>query len=241
MQVIPALDLKDGKCVRLTQGRLEKESIFSLNPVSVALKWEEKGAKILHIIDLNGAFKGSPQNLDIVKKIVKSLKIPIQLGGGIRDFTTIKKILDIGVEKVILGTSVINAQELVKKAIDEFKGRIGVGIDVYEGKVFIKGWQEETSQNAISLAKEIEKLGVKWVVFTDIKKDGTMEGPNIKEIRKIARAVNIPVVASGGISSLEDIKKIKSLEKYGVSAIIIGKALYTGALDLEEAISLIEK
>jgi phosphoribosylformimino-5-aminoimidazole carboxamide ribotide isomerase len=238
VQIIPAVDLKNGKCVRLTQGKQEEETIFSEEPVSVALKWQEKGAKILHIVDLDGAFKGTPQNLKIVEEMLKVLEIPLQLGGGIRDFPTIEKVLSLGVERVILGTSAVNSEDLVKEACLKFGERIAVGIDAYEGKVSIKGWQEDTAKEVTLLAEEMERLGVRWLIYTDIKRDGMLKGPDIEGIKKIARRIDISLIASGGISSLEDIKKIKDLESYGVYGAIIGKALYTGAIDLEEAIEI---
>ncbi len=236
MQIIPAVDLKDGKCVRLAQGKPEEETVFSEEPVSVALQWQGKGAKLLHIVDLDGALKGTLQNLKIVEEMLKVLEIPLELGGGIRDFSTIERVLGLGVERVILGTSAIKSREVVKEACLKFGEKIVVGIDAYEGKVSIKGWQETTSQEATLLAGEMEELGVKRLIYTDIKRDGMLRGPNIEGIKKIAGKISIPLIASGGISSLEDLKKIKGLESSGVYGAIIGKALYTGTIDLEEAI-----
>lgn len=224
--------------MRLAQGKPEEETVFSEEPVAIALQWQKKGAEILHIVDLDGAFGGSPQNLEIVEEMLKVLEIPFQLGGGIRDFSTIEKVLNLGVKRVILGTSAVNSRETVKEACARFGERIGVGIDADEGKVSVKGWQETTPQEATLLAEEMEKLGVKWLIYTDIKRDGMLKGPNIDGIKKIAEKINIPLIASGGISSLEDIKKIKDLESSGISGVIIGRALYTGAIDLEKAIRL---
>ncbi len=238
MLVIPAIDLRGGQCVRLTQGRLDKETIFSKDPVFIAKLFKAKGAKRLHIVDLDGAFSGKPQNKSIIKKIVKSVDIPVQLGGGIREFKTIKKILSRGIDKVIIGTAAIYDPNLARRAIHEFGRRVIVGIDAFNGKVAIGGWKEITSIDAIELAKKLELWGVSEIIFTDISKDGMLEGPNLRAIKKMAKSVNIPIIASGGISSLRDIERIKRLERYGVIGVIIGKAIYTESISLEDAIQL---
>lgn len=238
MLIIPAIDLRGGQCVRLTQGKLDKETVFSKDPVFIAKLFRAKGAKRLHIVDIDGAFSGKPQNKSIIKKIVKAVDIPVQLGGGIRDFKTIKKILSRGIDKVIIGTAAIYDPNLARRAIQEFGRKVIVGIDAFNGKVAIGGWKEITSIDAIELAKKLELWGVSEIIFTDISKDGMLEGPNLRAIKKMAKSVNIPIIASGGISSLKDIERIKRLEKYGVMGVIIGKAIYTESISLEDAIQL---
>lgn len=224
--------------MRLREGRLSSEEVYSKEPVAVAELWELKGAKRLHIVDLDGAFEGEPQNLKIVKRIAKSIKIPIQFGGGVRSLKTIREVLDCGVEYVILGTTAISKPEFVKQAVKKFKKRIMVSIDASNLKVRVQGWEKKTRKTAPVLAREMVKLGVRNIIFTDIRRDGTLKGPNISQIKKMLKVVNIPLIISGGISSLEDIRKLKPLEKKGLSGVIIGKALYTGQVDLEKAIGI---
>lgn len=239
MLIIPAIDLIEGRCVRLREGKLSSERVYSKEPVAVAELWELKGAKRLHIVDLDGAFEGKPQNLEVVKRIAKGVKIPIQFGGGVRNLRTIKEVLDCGVEYVILGTSAISKPEFVKKAIKRFGKRIMVSIDASNLKVRVRGWEEKTRKTAPILAKEMERLGVKNIIFSDIKRDGTLRGPNISQIKKMLKVVNTPLIVSGGISSLEEIKKLRPLEKKGLSGVIVGKALYTGRIDLEKALKIV--
>ena len=239
MLVIPAIDLIEGRCVRLREGKLSSERVYSKEPVAVAELWELKGAEKLHIIDLDGAFEGKPQNLEVVKRIAKSIKLPIQFGGGVRNLRTIKEVLDCGVEYVILGTSAISKPEFVKRAIKRFGKRIMVSIDASNLKVRVRGWEEKTRKTAPILAKEMGRLGVRNIIFTDIKRDGTLRGPNISQIKKMLKAVNTPLIVSGGISSLEDIIKLKPLEKKGLTGVIVGKALYTGRVDLEKALEIV--
>lgn len=237
MLVIPAIDLRRGKCVRLVQGKIEKETIFSQEPLSIARLWQHCGAKIIHIIDLDGAFGGTPGNLDVVFKIVKALKIPVQLGGGLRTLEIIDEVLDKGVERVILGTMSLE-REFIEKICEKFKDKIIAGIDTKGGWVAIKGWREISSMRPIVLAKSLVKIGVRRLLYTNVKQDGTLKGPNIDAIRTIVRSLKAPVLASGGISSIEDIKRLKKLERYGLEGVVIGKALYTGAIDLKEAIDV---
>jgi len=239
MLIIPAIDLIEGRCVRLRQGKLSSERVYSKEPVAVAELWELKGAERLHIIDLDGAFEGKPQNLEVVKRIAKSIKIPIQFGGGVRSLKIIKEVLNCGVEYVILGTSAISKPEFVKKAVKRFGKRIMVSIDASNLKVRVRGWEGETRKTAPVLAREMVKLGVRNIIFTDIRRDGTLKGPNISQIKKMLKAVNTPLIVSGGISSLEDIKKLKPLETKGLFVVIVGKALYTGRIDLEKALKIV--
>ena len=238
MLIIPAIDLIEGRCVRLREGRLSSEEVYSKEPLAVAELWELKGAKRLHIVDLDGAFEGEPRNLEVVRRIAKSVKIPIQFGGGVRNLKTIEEVLNCGVEYVILGTSAISQPVFVEKAVKKFGERVMVSIDASNLKVRVRGWEKGTGKTAPILAKEMERLGVRNIIFTDIKRDGTLRGPNISQIKRMLKAVDIPLIVSGGISSLEDIKKLKPLEKRGLSGIIIGKALYTGRINLEEALEI---
>jgi phosphoribosylformimino-5-aminoimidazole carboxamide ribotide isomerase len=238
MIIIPAVDIKNGRCVRLLQGRKDEETVFSNDPVKMAIKWDGEGAELIHVIDLDGAFEKSPQNLNSIKKIIKSVKAGVQVGGGIRDKKTIRMFIDLGAKRVIIGTEAIKNPKLVKDACNEFPGRIVVGIDARNGMVAIEGWTETTKIKAVDLAKQFEDCGVAAINFTDIYRDGMQTGPNIKETMLIANHVSIPVVASGGVSTIEDIKKLIQLKNSGVTGIITGRALYSGNLNLKEAIKL---
>jgi phosphoribosylformimino-5-aminoimidazole carboxamide ribotide isomerase len=238
MLIIPAVDIKDGKCVRLLQGRIEDETVFSNDPVAMAQKWAMAGAELIHIIDLDGAFEKSPQNVAAIRNILKTIKTPIQLGGGIRTERTIGMFLDMGVNRVIIGTEAINNPELVEQNARKFPGQIIVGIDARKGRVAIEGWTETTPIKAVDLAKRFQNCGVAAINFTDICRDGMQTGPNIDETRRLAEAINIPVVASGGVSNIRDIQNLLPLEKFGVTGVITGRALYSGSLDFKEALSV---
>ena len=238
MLVIPAIDIRKGRCVRLVQGNPRDETVFSKEPVSIAKLWQIKGAKYIHVIDLDGALTGSPKNLDIVFDIVRSIKIPVQFGGGIRDIDTLEAIFKGKVDRVVLGTATIQTIDFVKEAYKKYKDRIVVGIDAKNDVAAIKGWKDITNKNIFTLAKEIKDVGIKTVIFTDVKKDGMLGGPNFKMIKEVARTTELEVIASGGISTLDDVEHIRALEKYGVTGIIIGTALYTGAIDLKEAVRI---
>ncbi len=238
MIIIPAVDIKNGRCVRLLQGRKDEETVFSNDPVRMARKWDDEGAELIHVIDLDGAFEKSPQNMNSIKKIIESVKAGVQVGGGIMDKKTIRMFIDLGAKRVIIGTEAIKNPKLVKDACKEFPGRIVVGIDARNGMVAIEGWTETTKIKAVDLAKQFEDCGVAAINFTDIYRDGMQTGPNIKETMIIAESVSIPVVASGGVSTIEDIKKLIQLEKFGVTGIITGRALYSKNLNLKEAIEL---
>jgi len=240
MLVIPAIDLKEGRCVRLIQGREDREIVFSLSPSSVAKAWEQAGAELIHVVDLDGAFKGKPMNRDAIREIVDAVKVPIQLGGGIRDLKTIENCLASGVSRVVLGTVAINDPGLVEEACTKFPGRILVAIDAKDGMVAVKGWVEDSKVTSSELAKRFEKVGVASIVFTDIKRDGMLVGPNIRAAKKLAESVSIPVIISGGVSSLNDILEIIPLEAVGVRGMIIGRALYDQSIDLREAINLVK-
>jgi phosphoribosylformimino-5-aminoimidazole carboxamide ribotide isomerase len=238
MLIIPAVDIKNGKCVRLVQGRMEDETVFSNDPVAMAQKWGTAGAELIHVIDLDGAFEKSPRNIDAIKNIVKTVHTPIQLGGGIRTERTIRMFLDMGVDRVIIGSEAINNPQLVEKAARDFPGQIIVGIDARNGRVAIEGWTETTHTKALDLAKRFQNCGVAAINFTDIYRDGMQTGPNIEETQRLADAISIPVVASGGVGTIKDIQNLLPLEASGVTGVITGKALYSGTLDFKEALSV---
>jgi len=238
MLVIPAIDLKGGKVVRLTQGKPEEETAYSTNPIEVAKMWEEKGAKLLHVIDLDGAISGRLENLAKVGEIISQIKIPVQLGGGIRDLKTVKEAFDIGVSRIIIGTKAAIDPNFTRSIVTQFKDRIIVSIDAKGGNVAVWGWQQMTEYPAITLAHEMKQIGVREIVYTDITRDGMLEGPNFDAIRNFTQAVKMRVIISGGISSLEDVKKLLLYSQHGVIGVIIGKALYTQDIQLEEAIAV---
>jgi phosphoribosylformimino-5-aminoimidazole carboxamide ribotide isomerase len=241
MIVIPALDLKEGRCVRLSQGRMDQESVYSENPVQMAKHWESKGAKRLHVVDLNGAVTGKPFHRSLIKEITKALQIPIEVGGGIRDLETIENYLSFGVQWIILGTAAFSHRQLVEDACRRFPGRVILGIDAKGGRVAIQGWNEIVSIEAIDLAKQFKGVGLSAIIFTDVEKDGMGTGLNWEETKTLARATSIPVIASGGISQIEEIERLMKLELDGVIGVIVGRALYTGKIDLEEAIRRVNR
>ena len=235
MLIIPAIDLKDGNCVRLKQGRMEDDTLFSTDPIEMALNWQNQGARFLHIVDLNGAFAGAPVNREVIKKIVQTLTIPCQLGGGIRDLETVKAYLELGLNRVILGTVAVENPELVRDAAKLFPDQICVGIDARKGLVATQGWADETQVKALDLARKFEDCGVAAIIYTDILRDGMQTGVNLEETEALANAISIPVIASGGIATIADIKALLPLERSGVNAAITGRALYEGSLKLDEA------
>ncbi len=240
MIVIPAIDIKNGKCVRLLQGRMDAETVFSDDPAAMGRRWENDGAALIHVVDLDGAVGKRPVNLDTVRKIIDQVNVPVQVGGGIRDMETIRMYMEQGVSRVIIGTEAIKNPDLVKTACREFPGQIVVGIDAKNGKVAIEGWTRTTEVTAVDLAKQFEDCGVAAINFTDIARDGMRTGPNLAETEKLALAISIPVVASGGVSSIEDIKNLLPLEAAGVIGVITGRALYDGSLDLKAAIAILK-
>ncbi len=232
MIIIPAIDLKNGKCVRLTQGKKDAETVFSDDPVDVAKSWADQGAEYLHVVDLDGAFEGTPKNLAIVEQIIRQVKIPVEFGGGLRTTPSIKALLDLGVDRAIVGTKAIDSPSWVNELCAAFPGRIAVGIDAKDGKVAVKGWTSVCEWTAVAFAREIEKASPCAIIFTDISKDGMLQGPNISSLKELLMAVKTPVIASGGISSLKDIEILSQLP---IEGMIIGKALYTGHIRLSEA------
>lgn len=236
MKLYPAIDLKDGKCVRLLQGDYNEVTVYGENPGEMAKKWERLGGDFLHIVDLDGAKAGKEINGEAIRQIVEAINIPIELGGGIRSIEDISLQLSRGVNRVILGSAAIKNRALVKEALDTFgPDKIVVGVDAKGGMVAVEGWLEVTDTSALTFCQELERMGVQTVIYTDIAKDGMMQGPNIEETEKLVKETHLDIVASGGVSSLED---LKALEKIGVYGAIIGKAIYTGAIDLEEAAKL---
>jgi len=235
-EIIPAVDILNGKCVRLTRGDYKTEKVYSEDPLQVAIGWTKFGAKRLHIVDLDGAKSGEPKNIKLIKKIAARVQVPIEVGGGIRKMETIDDLILSGIDRVILGTSSINEPDLIKKACAKQGEKIAVSIDVKEGKPAVKGWTEVSEKDVVELAKELIGLGVKRFIYTDIMRDGTLTGPNIEGVKTFAKAIIIPVIASGGVSSKEDVEHLKGLSKYGVEGCIIGKALYEGKIKLEEVL-----
>lgn len=238
MIIIPAVDIKNGKCVRLLQGRMDAETVFSDDPAAMAKRWEDDGARLIHLVDLDGAIRKRPENFESIKRILRHTSIDVQVGGGIRSMDTIKLFLGLGVKRVIIGTEAINNPKLVEEACKIFPGQIVVGIDAKKGKVAIEGWTKTTSVTAVELAKQFEGCGVAAINFTDIHRDGMQTGPNLEETKLLAESVAIPVVASGGVSSLKDIENLLPLESAGVVGVISGRALYEGSLNLRDAIRL---
>jgi phosphoribosylformimino-5-aminoimidazole carboxamide ribotide isomerase len=238
MEIIPAVDIKGGKCVRLYQGDYAQETVFFDDPVAVALKWESLGAQRIHLVDLDGAAAGEVRNLAVIEAIAKQARVPVQLGGGIRDEATVGKLLGIGVKRMILGTVAAEQPELVKKLCRKFGEAIIVGIDARDGMVATRGWLKGTEMKALEMGKKMVELGVKRIIYTDIKRDGTLTEPNYGEIAQMVKGVQARIIAAGGVSAIEHLTK---LEKLGVEGAIVGKALYTGNIDLEKALKLSQK
>ncbi len=236
MIIYPAIDIKDGNCVRLKQGRMEEETIFSVEPHKQAQTWENLGFQWIHVVDLNGAVEGKPKNIRAVSKIVHAVKIPVQLGGGIRDVQTAESWIEAGVSRLILGTIAIEAPQVVAELCKKFPGKIAVGIDAKNGMVATRGWIKKTKIPAIDLAKQLADVGVTAIIYTDIDRDGLMGGPNIIETVEMTQAVKIPVIISGGISSAEDVRRVKETGK--IEGAVIGRALYNGAIDAAELLAI---
>ena len=237
MLLIPAIDLKEGRCVRLKQGLMEQATVFSDSPAETALHWRNQGARRLHLVDLNGAFAGVPQNFPAIKEILDAVAkdIPVQLGGGIRDLETIEKYLDLGLTDVIIGTAAVKNPEFVREACKEFPGQIIVGLDAKDGMVAIDGWATVTEHHVVDLAQRFEDDGVNSIIYTDIGRDGMMSGVNIEATVKLAQSVNIPIIASGGLTNLDDIRALCAVENEGVSGAITGRAIYEGSIDFAQA------
>lgn len=235
MIIYPAVDVKDGRCVRLVQGQFNDVTVYSDNPVETALNFEKAGAQYLHVVDLDGARLGEPRNIAVISEMAVKMGIPLQLGGGIRTIEMIEIILCKGIHRVILGTSAVRDPNLIKTAVGTFGSNLAVAIDARDGMVAIEGWAKTSEFTAIGFAKKMEDLGAKTIIYTDISRDGMLSGPNLKAMEEMSKAVGIEVIASGGVRNLEDIRNLKEI---GVSGVIVGKALYTGDVDLREAIKI---
>jgi phosphoribosylformimino-5-aminoimidazole carboxamide ribotide isomerase len=238
MLIIPAIDLKDGRCVRLFQGEMDKETVYFENPVEAAKHWLAEGASFLHIVDLNGAVEGRPVHTREVAAICAQAGLSVELGGGLRSIEAVESALALGVSRVVIGTAAYDNAELLRALCKKFPGRIVAGIDARAGKVAVKGWIETTAMDAAELAKRCEGDGVSRIVYTDISRDGTRDGVNLEATRKIAGAVKVPIIASGGVSTLDDLCNLLPLEKQGVEGVIVGRALYAGAFTLREAVAV---
>lgn len=236
MQIIPAIDLKDGKCVRLYKGEESNVTVFSENPGDVAKKWEDAGASMIHVVDLDGAFSGEPVNMPAIEDILRSVSSPVQLGGGIRNIETVRKYIDLGIKRVIIGTAAFSDNGFLREACAEYPGSIAVGVDTKNGKIAVKGWTEVIDTDSSEVLQEFKEIGVSAILNTNIDRDGTMEGINLDQISAFISVSPIPVIASGGIASTDDLDKLATIEELGLSGAILGKSLYTGTIDLKEAI-----
>ncbi|GAC1625829.1 MAG: 1-(5-phosphoribosyl)-5-[(5-phosphoribosylamino) methylideneamino]imidazole-4-carboxamide isomerase [Nevskia sp.] len=240
MLLIPAIDLKNGQCVRLRQGRMDDVTVFSSDPVSVAQRWVDEGASRIHVVDLDGALKGTPVNLKVIEKIAKACgSVPVQAGGGVRDEDTVQAYLDAGVSYIIIGTKAVNAPHFLRDLCLEYPRHIIVGIDAKDGRVAIDGWSKLSHHGAVDLAKQCEHDGVEAIVYTDIGRDGMMNGFNVESTRALAQSVNTSVFASGGVSTLEDLRLLKTLEEDGVIGAVIGRALYEGGLQFKDCLKAV--
>ncbi|OAA92280.1 1-(5-phosphoribosyl)-5-[(5-phosphoribosylamino)methylideneamino]imidazole-4-carboxamide isomerase [Clostridium coskatii] len=235
MLILPAIDLRNGKCVRLYQGKFEKSEIVGEDPVKVALSFKKSGAEYIHMVDLDGALDGKIKNIEVISKVIDAIKIPVELGGGIRDIKTIDMLIEIGISRVILGTAALKNPDFAKEALKKYGEKIAVGIDAKNEKVAVNGWLNVSSVHYIDFAKRMEDIGVKTIIFTDISKDGTLKGPNLDQLFKIQNSVSCRIIASGGIKNIDDLKDISKMDIYGA---ITGKAIYSGNIDLKEAIEI---
>jgi phosphoribosylformimino-5-aminoimidazole carboxamide ribotide isomerase len=238
MLIIPAIDIKDGRCVRLFQGDMDKETIYFDRPIDAARHWVKEGATFVHVVDLNGAVEGHPVHTGEVEAICKKTGLSVELGGGLRSAESVEAALDLGVSRVVVGTAAYDNQEFLRALCKQFPEKIVVGIDARNGRVAVKGWKETTSMDAVNLAKRCEADGASRIIYTDISRDGTREGLNVDETLKLARSVKIPVIASGGVATLNDIRGLLPLEADGVEGVIVGRALYNGSFSLKEATRL---
>jgi len=238
MLVIPAIDLKQGKVVRLEQGLMDRDTTYSSDPAEIAKKWESMGAELIHVVDLDGAFAGEPKNRDAVLSIASAVNIPIELGGGIRDLACIEDYLTAGVSRVILGTVAHKEPSLVEEAARSFPEKVVVGIDAKDGLVSVRGWAEITDMPATELASRYEDMGIAAIIYTDISRDGMMTGPSVESTAELARSIKVPVIASGGVKTIDHIKELLPFEKDGIEGVITGRAVYEGTLDLAEAIKV---
>lgn len=237
MLILPAIDLSDGKCVRLKQGDMNQKTVFSDDPAQMAVRWADAGAQALHLVDLDGAMVGRSANLEAVGRILEAIEIPVELGGGLRTRDDVARVLDLGVKWAIMGTSALSKPQELTRCLKEFGDRIIVGIDARDGRVAVQGWTETSDVSALDLARKMEALGVRRIIFTDIATDGMLAGPNVESTRAIAEAVSVDIIASGGVTTLNDLRVLKTLEPLGVVGAIVGRALYSGTIELAEAIA----
>ena len=238
MKIMPAIDLKGGKCVRLKQGRAEDETIYADDPLAMAQQWEKSGAEYLHLVDLDGAFRGEPAHAEIVLSIAERLNIPVEIGGGIRTDAPIERYLKGGVDRVILGTRACESEEELKRLVDRFGAGIAVGIDAKDGFVQVKGWTETTALQAVDLAQRMDRLGVKTIIYTDTARDGMMRGVNVEAMASMCDAVHCAVVASGGVTTAEDVRALAGLKRVNLRGVIVGKALYEGTVSMKELLCI---
>ena len=237
MLILPAIDLRGGNCVRLVKGDFKQETIYSEHPEEIALRWEGEGAEFLHVVDLDGALAGEPQNMDAIKRILQAVTIPVEVGGGIRSMESIDRLLSIGVSRVILGSVAVHKEELVQEACSAYGNRIVVGIDAKKGIVATDGWEKSGGISVVELAKKLGAFGLETIIYTDISRDGTLSGVNVTETAHLARASGIKVIASGGVKSISDIEELKKRECDGIIGVIVGKSIYEGTLSPTEAIA----
>ncbi len=238
MIIFPAIDIRGGRCVRLVQGRADQETVYGDDPAAMGQRWQAEGAAWLHVVDLDGAFNALPQNLEVIRRLRRNVTIPIQLGGGIRTLDTMATYIDVGIDRLILGTAVLKDPDLVARALTAYPGRIALGLDAKNGLLAVEGWTQTSSRTASEVARELAPLNPAAIIYTDISRDGVKRGVNLEATRALAQVTDIPVIASGGVSSIDDIKALLPLEPLGVIGVITGKALYDGNLDLKEAIRI---
>ena len=241
MILFPAIDIRNGRCVRLTEGKFECETVFAEDPAEMAVRWADAGAEYLHVVDLDGALAGQSSNTEVIKRILAKVKMPVQVGGGIRTLANIENMLALGVTRVILGSVAVRDPELVREACQKFPGQVVVGIDAKNGEVAVEGWGIGGGIGAIELAKKMAAVGVEHIIFTDISRDGMLSGVNVETTAELAKASGVKVIASGGVSSLADLKALQLHEADGIEGCIVGKAIYTGALDLKEALAALKE
>ena len=241
MILFPAIDIRKGRCVRLTEGKFECETVFAEDPAEMAVRWADAGAEYLHVVDLDGALAGQSGNTEVIKRILAKVKMPVQVGGGIRTLANIENMLALGVTRVILGSVAVRDPELVREACQKFPGQVVVGIDAKNGEVAVEGWGIGGGIGAIELAKKMAAVGVEHIIFTDISRDGMLSGVNVEATAELAKASGVKVIASGGVSSLADLKALQAHEADGIEGCIVGKAIYTGALDLKEALAALKE
>jgi phosphoribosylformimino-5-aminoimidazole carboxamide ribotide isomerase len=238
MIVIPAIDLKDGRCVRLRQGQLDDETVYSTNAAELARRWESEGAQLLHVVDLNGAVQGQPRNRDLIESILKAVKIPVHVGGGVRDMATIDAYLSGGASRVVLGTAICGDMELLQQACQRYPGKLIVGVDAKNGKLAVSGWTKILDEDALKFVERLKGYAIYAIIYTDIGRDGMLSGPNIEGLARMATASPAPVIASGGITKIEDLQRIRALGPKVIGA-IVGKALYEGVIKLRDAMAAV--